>query len=214
MLPGWNMIATYSHLPFAKITKDNSVLTDDDGNIIGITSDNQSNRLFGAAEHTSSYWNTYEFRTGALRGLKIGGGIQGIGKRQGDAENSFHLPAFVIGNLMASYRTKLMKKITSPHSSTSTTPPANCIMPRRQAPGTFCPERHARSWDLCALIIDHFRTKKRDATICHILKHLYLVHNEPCFQSSHEVIDPFDCIPPPSSSIVEKKYPPILMSMN
>lgn len=111
ILPGWNMIATYSYLPFAKITKDNSTLTDDDGNIIGITSGNQGNRLFGAAEHTGSYWNTYEFRTGALRGLKIGGGIQGIGKRQGDAENSFHLPAYVIGNLMASYRTKLMKKM-------------------------------------------------------------------------------------------------------
>ncbi len=111
VLPGWNMIATYSYLPFATITKDNSALTDDEGNIIGVTSGNQGNRLFGASKHTGSYWNTYEFRNGALRGLKIGGGLQGIGKRQGDAENSFHLPAYVIGNLMASYRTKLMEKM-------------------------------------------------------------------------------------------------------
>lgn len=111
VLPGWNMIATYSYLPFAKITKDNSVLTDDDGSIAGVTSGNQGNRLFGAAAHTGSYWNTYEFRNGALRGLKLGGGIQGIGERQGDAENSFHLPAFVIGNLMASYRKKLMNQM-------------------------------------------------------------------------------------------------------
>ena len=46
----------------------------------------------------------YEFRNESLRGLKIGGGIQGVDKRQGDAANSYHLPFYVIGNLMASYQ--------------------------------------------------------------------------------------------------------------
>lgn len=111
VLPGWNMIATYSYLPFARITKDNSAIFDDESNAIGVSRGNQGNRLFLAAEHTGSYWNTYEFRTGMLRGLRIGGGIQGIGQRQGDAENTFQLPAFVIGNLMTSYQTKLMHKM-------------------------------------------------------------------------------------------------------
>ncbi|MBP6077165.1 MAG: TonB-dependent receptor [Nitrosomonas sp.] len=107
ILPGWNMIATYSYMPFAKITKDVSAVFDNDGNPIGTSSGNEGNRLFLAAEHTGSLWNTYEFRDEKLRGLRIGGGIQAIDKRQGDAENSLQLPAFVIGNLMASYQFKV-----------------------------------------------------------------------------------------------------------
>ncbi len=101
ILPGWNVIATYSYLPFAKITKDvgSSGEPDDLGN--------QGNRLFLAAKHTGNLWNTYEFQNELLRGLKIGGGIQAVSKRQGNTGNSFQLPTFVIGNLMASYQYKI-----------------------------------------------------------------------------------------------------------
>nr|WP_287400043.1 TonB-dependent receptor [Nitrosomonas sp. H1_AOB3] len=47
------------------------------------------------------------FQNELLRGLKPGGGIISVGKRQGDAANTYQLPAYVIGNLMASYQMKV-----------------------------------------------------------------------------------------------------------
>ncbi len=111
ILPGWNLIATYSHLPFARITKDRGTEFDEDGNVIGTNLGNQGKRLFLAAEHTGTLWSTYEFRNEWLRGLKLGGGIQGVGKRQGDPGNNYQLPSFVTGNLMASYQVKVMPKM-------------------------------------------------------------------------------------------------------
>lgn len=111
VLPGWNLIATYSHLPFAKITKDRGTEFDLDGNPIGTNLGNQGKRLFLAAEHTGTLWSTYEFQNEMLRGLKLGGGIQGIGKRQGNPGNTYRLPEFVIGNLMASYQVKILHKM-------------------------------------------------------------------------------------------------------
>jgi len=91
--------------------KDSGTEFDADGNVIGTNLGNQGNRLFLAAEHTGSLWNTYDFQNESLRGLKIGGGIQGVGKRQGDPSNTYQLPSFVIGNLMTSYQVKLMHKM-------------------------------------------------------------------------------------------------------
>ncbi len=108
---GCNLIAAHSHLPLAKITKDRGTEFDPDGNVIGANFGNQGKRLFLAAEHTGTRWSTYDFRNEMLRELKLDGGIQGIEKRQGDPSNNYHLPAFVIGNLMASYQTKMMHKI-------------------------------------------------------------------------------------------------------
>lgn len=84
---------------------------DPDGNLIGTNSGNQEKRLFLAVEHTGTLWSTHEFQNETLRGLRFGGGIQGIGKRQGDPGNTYLLPAFVIGNLMASYQVKVMHKM-------------------------------------------------------------------------------------------------------
>lgn len=75
ILPGWNIIATYSHLPFAKITKDHASVFDENGDPVSTNSGNEGNRLPFAAKHMGSLWNTYEFRNELLRGLKIGGGI-------------------------------------------------------------------------------------------------------------------------------------------
>lgn len=52
ILPGWNMIATYSYLPYAKITKDHGTIFDDQGNAVGTDDGTRGNRLFLAAKHT------------------------------------------------------------------------------------------------------------------------------------------------------------------
>ena len=51
--------------------------------------------------------STYAFQNEQLRGFKVGGGIIGVGKREGNAGNTYHLPAYVIGNLMASYQMRV-----------------------------------------------------------------------------------------------------------
>ncbi|RFC37686.1 MAG: iron complex outermembrane recepter protein [Candidatus Nitrotoga sp. SPKER] len=101
ILPGWNMIAAYSYMPFAKITKDTgySGLPGDLGN--------QGNRLFLAPRHYGSVWNTYAFQNKEWHGFKLGAGLIGVGNRQGDAGNSFQLPGYVTANLMANYQFKV-----------------------------------------------------------------------------------------------------------
>ncbi|HRB21991.1 MAG TPA: TonB-dependent receptor [Nitrosomonas sp.] len=106
VLPGLSMIATYSYLPYAKILKDNLAVFDENNVFVGNSLANQGHRMFLAAEHTGTLWNVYEFRNEMLRGLRIGGGIQGVGQRQGDLDNSFQLPYYVLGNLMTSYQFK------------------------------------------------------------------------------------------------------------
>ncbi len=88
-------------MPFAKVTKNvgSSGLSGDTGN--------QGNRVFLAPEHSGNLWSTYEFQNELLRGLKLGAGIIGVGKREGNAANVYQLPGYVIGNLMASYQIKI-----------------------------------------------------------------------------------------------------------
>ncbi|NOV30191.1 TonB-dependent receptor [Methylomonas sp. ZR1] len=105
IMPGWNMIAAYAYTPFAKITKDN----DSNGGPA-----NTGKRLFLAPEHSGSFWNTYEFQTGSLHGLKFGAGVSGVDQRQGDADNSFQLPGYMTVGLLASYQMKIGKtKLTT-----------------------------------------------------------------------------------------------------
>ncbi|ULA69533.1 MAG: Ferrichrome-iron receptor [Nitrospira sp.] len=101
IVPGWQVIAAYTYMPFAKITKDVgfSGLPGDTGN--------QGNRLFLAARDYGSFWSTYEFQNDELRGLKVGGGVIAVGERPGDPANTYQLPGFVTTNLMASYRMKV-----------------------------------------------------------------------------------------------------------
>ena len=99
ILPGWQVIAAYSYLPFAKITHD--VADDGAGNP---TAGGTGNRLFLAAKDSGSLWSTYEFQDEALRGLKVGGGVVAVGERQGDVANTYQLAGYVTANLMASYQ--------------------------------------------------------------------------------------------------------------
>ncbi len=99
ILPGWQVIAAYTYMPFAKITKD--VADDGAGNA---TPGATGNRLFLAARNFGSVWSAYEFQTERLRGLRVGAGIVAVGERQGDIANTFQLPGFVTTNLMTSYQ--------------------------------------------------------------------------------------------------------------
>lgn len=94
VLPGWRIIGAYSYLPFAKITKDVAA----DGGI-----GNTGKRLVLDPRHFGSLWNTYEFQTGDLQGLKLGAGVTAVGQRQGDTANTYQLPGYATLNLMASY---------------------------------------------------------------------------------------------------------------
>ncbi len=114
ILPGWNIIANYTYMPFAKITKD---FADDGGG--GVTLGNTGNRLFNAAKDMGSLWSTYAFQEeelGGLKlhGLKVGTGLSAAGERQGDTANTFQLPGYVIANAMASYEWRMgMTKMTA-----------------------------------------------------------------------------------------------------
>lgn len=101
ILPGWKIIGGYSYLPFAKVTGD-------------IDGGNVGRRLPLAPEHSGSIWNTYEFQTGELRGLKFGAGVVGSTQRQGDTANTYQLPGYATVNLLASYTKKIGKsKVTA-----------------------------------------------------------------------------------------------------
>ncbi|AEG01275.1 TonB-dependent siderophore receptor [Methylomonas methanica] len=94
ILPGWRIIGAYTYLPYAKITKD----VDASGGI-----GNTGKRLVLDPRHFGSLWNTYEFQTGSLQGLKLGAGVTAVGQRQGDTANTYQLPGYATVNLMTSY---------------------------------------------------------------------------------------------------------------
>jgi iron complex outermembrane recepter protein len=60
ILPGWNLIATYSNTDI-RIAKSNN------GDV--------GQRFFGVPRNTGTIWSTYEVQDGDLRGLKFGGGV-------------------------------------------------------------------------------------------------------------------------------------------
>lgn len=105
ILPGWSVIVAYAYTPYAKITKDN---TSDGG------PGNTGKRLFLAPEHSGSVWNTYQFHSGSLQGLKLGAGITAMDQRQGNSSNTYQLPGYATVGLLASYQMNVGKsKVTT-----------------------------------------------------------------------------------------------------
>jgi iron complex outermembrane receptor protein len=101
ILPGWKLIGGYSYMPFAKITND-------------IVQSNIGTRLPLAPTQSGSVWNTYEFQSSDLQGLKIGAGITAAGDRQGNPGNTYQLPGYTTLNLLTSYSKKIGKtKVTT-----------------------------------------------------------------------------------------------------
>ena len=88
ILPGWNLIANYAYTD-ARITANN------DGRI--------GNKLINAPDHSANLWTTYEFQTGSLQGLSFGVGVNYVGDRFGDLDNSFKLGDYFLTNAAVAY---------------------------------------------------------------------------------------------------------------
>lgn len=86
---GWQLIGSYAYT-------DTEILEDDNKELEG-------NQLKEAAEHSGSFWSTYELQSGILQGLKFGGGVFYVGERQGDRGNSFQLPSYTRIDATLSY---------------------------------------------------------------------------------------------------------------
>ncbi|MGQ0555620.1 MAG: TonB-dependent siderophore receptor [Nitrospiraceae bacterium] len=99
VLPGWRLIGVYSYID-SEITSDT---IDTAGNPVG----NQGNRLFNVPRHGGSVWSMYEFQEGPFRGVKFGGGLVARSAREGDNQNSYQLPGYVIGNLLLGYERRV-----------------------------------------------------------------------------------------------------------
>lgn len=89
ILPGWNVFASYAYID-AEITADNTFTV--------------GNRLPGVAEHSASLWTTYEIQSGDLAGLGFGLGLNWVGERQGDLNNSFTLDSYFLTNAAIFYK--------------------------------------------------------------------------------------------------------------
>jgi iron complex outermembrane receptor protein len=82
----------------ANTTYQNAIITD---NPQGITS--QGNHPQGAPAHIANLWSTYDFAKAGLRGFKVGGGLNYLGKTFSDITDVNSAPSYVIGNATISY---------------------------------------------------------------------------------------------------------------
>lgn len=88
ILPGWNIIANYAYTD-ARVTANN------DGQ--------EGNRLINSPQHSANLWTTYELQTGSLQGLSFGLGVNYVGDRYGDLDNSFKLGDYFLTNAAIAY---------------------------------------------------------------------------------------------------------------
>ena len=87
---GMNLIASYAFTD-ARITSDNR--------------GNQGHRLPNVAEHTASFWTTYELTDR----ITVGSGVFVASNKEGDPQNSFELPGYARWDMMAAYRFEVAK---------------------------------------------------------------------------------------------------------
>lgn len=85
-----NLIASYAFTD-ARITRDNG--------------GNEGHRLPNVAEHSASFWSTYDI----TEAFTLGTGVFLASDKAGDPENSFALPGYVRWDMMAAYRICLGK---------------------------------------------------------------------------------------------------------
>ncbi|MBW4609149.1 MAG: TonB-dependent siderophore receptor [Hassallia sp. WJT32-NPBG1] len=89
ILPGWNVIASYSHND-AYVNEDNSLPVGD--------------RLVNAPRNSASLWTTYQIQKGNLQGLGFGGGVFFVGDREATLPNTITIPSFVRTDATIFYR--------------------------------------------------------------------------------------------------------------
>ncbi len=88
ILPGWNVVANYTYT-------DTEVLDSTDGTT--------GNELFNAPDHIANLWTRYEIQSGSLQGLSLGVGLNYVGERFGDLDNSFTVDDYLLTNAAISY---------------------------------------------------------------------------------------------------------------
>ncbi len=88
ILPGWNIVANYTYT-------DTEVLDSTDGTT--------GNELFNAPEHIANLWTRYEIQSGSLEGLSFGVGLNYVGERFGDLDNSFTVDDYLLTNVAIAY---------------------------------------------------------------------------------------------------------------
>lgn len=89
ILPGWNVIASYSHND-AYVSEDNNLPVGD--------------RLVNAPRNSASLWTTYQIQSGNLKGLGFGGGVFFVGDREATLPNTITIPSFVRTDAAIFYR--------------------------------------------------------------------------------------------------------------
>jgi iron complex outermembrane receptor protein len=77
---------------------------------------NQGRRLRNAPEYQASFWNKYDFTSGAAKGFSVGLGIRYVSKVEPRATDSTTLlfnPAFTVVSGLVSYKTQLLGRETT-----------------------------------------------------------------------------------------------------
>jgi iron complex outermembrane recepter protein len=90
LAPGWKVIAAYANT-------NGRVTADSDPTLVG-------KKLYGVPDNTFSLWSTYELQQGDLKGLGFGAGLNFVGERQGDLDNSFTADSYLTVNAALFYR--------------------------------------------------------------------------------------------------------------
>ena len=83
------MIGAYAYVD-AEVTRDNTLA--------------RGSRLLNVPRHSGSLLTTYDFHSGALRGLSLGGAVNYVGDRSGQADSDFELPGYTTLDLLARYK--------------------------------------------------------------------------------------------------------------
>jgi len=87
--PGWNIIAAYAYTD-AEVRQDTDIPA--------------GNQLINAPKHSASLWTTYTVQSGNLQGLGFGVGVNYVGNRQGDLENTFTLGDYFLTDAAIFYQ--------------------------------------------------------------------------------------------------------------
>ncbi|MCK2053814.1 TonB-dependent siderophore receptor [Methylobacterium sp. 37f] len=90
LAPGWRVIGTYAYVD-AAVSRDNALPV--------------GTRLANIPENSFSVQSVYEFQSGDLRGLGLGGGVSFAGQRvAGTALSTFKLPEYTVFTLISYYQ--------------------------------------------------------------------------------------------------------------
>ncbi|MFI8729726.1 TonB-dependent siderophore receptor [Stutzerimonas kunmingensis] len=89
------VIGGYAYVD-AEVTRDNTLAS--------------GSRLLNVPRHSGSLLTTYEFLDGDLSGLSLGGAVNYVGNRAGQADSDFELPSYTTVDLLARY--KATQKLT------------------------------------------------------------------------------------------------------